>query len=296
MLLVLFLLAVLTAITRQRLPWYLLSGIVLGIASLVRSTALLFPAFLLLYFALLQRPKPGLAIAAMRTGTIWLGALLVLSPWIIRNYRLVGEFVPTASVAGVSAHAGQYICQHLSLKNNLVDIDRDAALERAALARAQGLHFKEVSPLYYLYFYDARDELTFNDSLARLVIDRYGASPAMIAECMTKNLFHFWFSSKSWNSTMMNALVQVPYLLLAGYGLFLGLRSSRAPAVALLLLFCVYTIGVYLPILAQARYSVQLIPLLAVFAALAVDRLWPPPLRGADEVSNIRTGNHRHVG
>ncbi len=41
-----------------------------------------------------------------------LAMMAVLSPWITRNYFLTGKFIPTASVLGVSAQAGQYIGKH----------------------------------------------------------------------------------------------------------------------------------------------------------------------------------------
>ena len=40
------------------------------------------------------------------------GAGVVMSPWIIRNYVLVHQFVPTATVAGVAAQEGLYTCEN----------------------------------------------------------------------------------------------------------------------------------------------------------------------------------------
>jgi 4-amino-4-deoxy-L-arabinose transferase-like glycosyltransferase len=273
MLLLLFLLSVYRAIDRQRWGDFAVAGLMLGVASLVRSTALLFPAFLLLFFLFADRGRGRVVIAAARAGVIWSCAFVVLSPWIVRNYLLVGEFVPTASVAGVSAHAGQYICQHMTLRTDLVDVDRDAALERASLARSQGLKFKIVEPLYYLYFFETKNEIAFNSLLGKMVLEKYAASPTLLVECMAKNAFHFWFSSKSWSATAANAVVQVPYIALAFAGLIIGLRGSRSRDVMLLLLFIVYTLGVYLPILAQARYSIQLMPIMSILAGVALERL-----------------------
>ena len=45
------------------------------------------------------------------------------------------------------------------------------------------------------------------------------------------------------------------------------------PALILLLLFVAYTVAVYAPIHAQARYSMVLVPILSIFAAVPIFRL-----------------------
>ena len=63
-------------------------------------------------------------------------------------------------------------------------------------------------------------------------------------------------------------IVQVPYLILAVMGFILGWRSTRKADVVVLAMLIVYTMGVYLPILSEARYSIHLIPILSILAAL----------------------------
>ncbi len=292
MLLMFFFVAIYKAMQSRQWRHFFLAGLVLGITSTVRSTALLFPAFLLPYFFFLERMRPRLGITLARIALIAIGASLVLTPWIVRNYALSGHFVPTASVAGVSAHSGQYICTHMTLETNLVDVDRDAALERAALARNQGFRFKEVGTIYYLYFFNVQDELAFNSFLGKLVFDRYLQSPSLLATCIGKNAFHFWFSSKTWTATALNSLVQLPYIMLAIAGLIIGLRSKQSSGVALLGLFLLYSLGVYLPILAQARYSLQLMPILSILGALALSRWYQSqaPIVAKTELTSITSG------
>jgi len=272
MLLMCFFIATYRALESRKLSDYFLAGLVLGIAANVRGTALLFPSFLVLYFFFWERPRPSLVLVVTRVTIMVVGSVIALTPWIVRNYELVGKFAPTASVAGVSSHAGQYICKHLSFSNNLVDVDGDAALERAQMARDQGYKFKEITALYYLYFFDVHDEVEFNSYMGKQVRDNYLASPSLLFGCAAKNAFNFWFAGKNWTSTAMNAVVQLPYIILGFAGLIIGLRGHRRAHVGLLGLFILYTLGIYLPILAQARYSVALMPVMSVLAAVAIMR------------------------
>lgn len=269
-LLLCFLTAIWRALRTGRLRDYALAGFVLGLTSLFRSTALLFPVFLLGYFLLFDSARPKLLVAASRIGLVFACAALVLSPWIARNYALTGRFVPTASVQGIAAHAGNYICRNWSAEKGFRALDREAAAERVELARQQGYRFDDH---YYIYFFDPRDEVRFNGFLGQRVAEQYRESPGLLLKCMSRNLFNFWFAGKNSRSTQANLAAQLPYLLLGLAGMLLALRAGDRRLTGLLLLLSVYTMGVYLPIHAQARYSMALVPVLAIFAAWPVARL-----------------------
>ena len=266
-LIVLFMLVVYQAIENNRWWYYLIAGAVLGLTVLVRSTPLLFPVFLLAYLLLFERQRIPKLASCRNIAVMVVAMVVVLSPWIIRNFKLTGRFVPTASVLGVSAHAGQYICTHFSEGKPWVMLDRDAALERSKLALEQGYHFKDT---YYQAFYSAGDELSFSSYLAKRVFTEYEKHPWLCAKCVAYNLFNFWFAGKSWVSTGMNMAVQIPYLILAGIGTWVCVKNKRFPMIGPMVLFIVYVVAVYVPILAQARYSVPLIPLLAILASIAL--------------------------
>lgn len=269
-LLMCFLSVIWRALKTGRLRDYALAGLVLGLTSLFRSTALLFPVFLLGYFLLFDSTRPKLIVAASRIGLVFACAALVLSPWIVRNYALTGRFVPTASVQGIAAHAGNYICRNWSAEKGFRALDREAAAERVDLARQQGYRFDDH---YYIYFFDPRDEVRFNGFLGQRVAEQYRESPGLLLKCMSRNLFNFWFAGKNSQATRANLAAQLPYLLLGIAGMLLALRAGDRRLMGLLLLFSVYTMGVYLPIHAQARYSMALVPALAIFAAWPVARL-----------------------
>jgi 4-amino-4-deoxy-L-arabinose transferase-like glycosyltransferase len=266
-LIMLFMLGVYAAIQNNKWWYYLITGAVLGLTVLVRSTPMLFPLFLLVYLLVVERQRIEKLDICRNITVMVLAMLVVLSPWIIRNYALTGRFVPTASVLGVSAHAGQYICMHLSEDRPWVMLDRDAARERSQLARQQGYQFKDG---YYQAFYSTADELSFSAYLAKRVMSEYGRHPLLCARCVAYNLFNFWFAGKSWRSTAMNIVVQLPYLFLAILGSVVCARNKRFKAIGPMVIFVVYVVAVYVPILAQARYSMPLVPLLSILGTFAL--------------------------
>ncbi|MCK5241997.1 glycosyltransferase family 39 protein [bacterium] len=265
--LTLFIFALYKAIESNKFWDYLVAGGMLGLTVLTKSTPILFPAFLFVYLLFVERYKtsPRFIFASIATMTI--AMLIILSPWIIRNYVVVGKFVPTSSILGVSAHAGQYICKHLSKENRFVDLDRDAALQRTQLAMERGYSFRKG---YYQWFYSTDDEVEFNTYLLKRVINEYKESPLLLLKCLAFNFYNFWCAGKNWWATLLNMIVQLPFLLLAMAGAYLSVRNGQAKSVGPIILFIAYYVLVYVPILAQARYSVPLIPFLSILACIVL--------------------------
>ena len=131
---------------------------------------------------------------------------------------------------------------------------------------------------YYQYFFQTDDEVKFNDYLLAGVRGEYLAHPLLAARCTALNLFNFWFAGRNWLATGLNVVVQLPLITLAMIGLRVAARERGSHAVAPSLLPVLYLFAVHAPVLAQARYSVPLIPFLAVFACIGLVRLPKPRL------------------
>jgi len=268
--LVLFMLTVYRAIETRGWFDYLLSGAALGATVLTRSTPILFPILLLAYLAAIEPKRSWSRLC--RNGVIMAtAAVTILSPWIIRNYSLVGKFVPTASVLGISAHAGLYNNTHYSGAESWAMVDRQGARERRRLAEDLGYPFKVEALGYFQDFYSSQDEVRFSDYLLNRVIGEYRRSPSLFVKCVGANLFNFWFRGKTMESTRLNLILEVPYLFLAMAGLVMAVRNGLFNAVAPVLLLIVYLVAVSVVVLAQARYSVPLIPFLSILVCIAVD-------------------------
>jgi Dolichyl-phosphate-mannose-protein mannosyltransferase len=278
------LVALQAAIDSDRGTSFFLAGLIFGLACSVKSTPLLFPALVALYLMWSNRRSGSSLRIVGHFAVLYLGLALVLSPWTLRNYILAGAFIPTASVQGVAAHSGNYLCKHATPITGFLTADLAASRERADIARQLGYHFRQD---YYLYFYNIQDELALNRELGRRVAKEYGAHPGLWAKCAAKNMVNFWFTGKSGTATLLNLVVQTPYLLLGILGFVVALRSGLGPRVAVLALFVVYYEAIHVPIHAQARYSLPTIPCLAIFGALA---LWWSYSRCAGKLGTKGTG------
>lgn len=269
-LVVLFILSIYRAIRRNRCSDYVISGIVLGFTLLVRSTPILFPLPLLAFLLFFDGRRVSKLVICRNISALILAALTVLSPWIIRNYSLTGKFVPTASVMGVSAQAGQYINEHLFDRRPMWLLDRAASRERDKVANDLQLPFEDGPGGYYQTFYKSIDEITFSKYLMGQVIDNYKKSPALLARCLGQNVLNFWIAGKTWLATALNTILQLPYLVFGVIGSIYCLRNNQTRAVGLLILFIAYYVSVHVAILAQARYSVPLMPLVSILSTLGI--------------------------
>jgi hypothetical protein len=266
-----FIVAIYKAIEADSRRSWIIAGGILGTAVLVRSTPIVFPAFLLAYAWIAERRRITLSRTCLNVGLLTMAMTAVLSPWIIRNYGLTKRFIPTASVLGVSAQAGQYICTNLTFSNRWVDLDRAAGRERERLAEGAGYLVKGG---YYQVFYNTADEITFSNYLLARVVERYKANPWLCLKCAAYNVINLWCAGKTWRSTAMNAGLQLPYLGFALAGVVFRIRERRFWSLGPMLLLIVYTTLICAPILAQARYSVPLMPFVSILAAIGFWETW----------------------
>lgn len=265
-LLTLFILTIYRALNSGTWRDYIVSGAILGLTVLVRSTPILFPFVLLGYFLVFERKGSATSVALRNIAVMTVTMFVVLSPWIIRNYTLTRKFVPTASVLGVSAQTGYYLVTHHPIGN--LYIDREAAAERNSLAYGLGYRFKEG---YYQYFYSSTDEINFSHYLWKRVVREYERSPMLFVKVLGINLFNFWCGGRTWASVTMNAILQLPLLAVAVVGTFSRIRSGQGRTIAPMAILILYIIGVSIPILALARYSVPLIPFVAILGFMAIE-------------------------
>jgi 4-amino-4-deoxy-L-arabinose transferase-like glycosyltransferase len=252
---------------KQGEAWkYAVCGAVLGLTLLVRSTPVLFPAFLGAYFFLFDARGGREKLLVVRNMALMAAVMVaVLSPWIIRNYYLTGKFVPTASVLGVSAQTGQYMLTHQVSDDRRSD--REAAQERNELAKELGYPFRGG---YYQCFYSSVDEVKFSNFLVKRVVTEYAKSPGTFLRVVATNFVYFWIGGKNSNSIRLNVIIQVPLILLAAFGVAQAAKYHQMKIIAPMLLLIGYVIAISLPILAQARYSVPLVPYMSILGCMAL--------------------------
>jgi len=268
----LFMLALHRAVDSGQRWHYFVAGLSLGVAVMFRGSPMLFPAFLFAYLVLVQRTLSERIRAAQNVGVLVIGMVLVMMPWVIRNYRLTQRLVLTATVQGVAAQEGQFTCRHLDLQHQFRDLQTAAAGERNQLAAQLGEPFRG---FYYQIFYTPRAEMAFNDSLLQHVSATYRTDPMLAVNCTARNLFfNFWFLGKPGRSTALNAVAQLPFLACAMAGVYLIWKRGLLQRMSLILGFIAYIVAVHVVIIAHARHSVPLVPFLSVLASVSLLAIW----------------------
>jgi 4-amino-4-deoxy-L-arabinose transferase-like glycosyltransferase len=272
LLLMFFMLILHKALETEKYRHYFAAGLALGLVGIVRSTPLLFPAFLAVYFLIGARDNKERVHKMISIGLLFSATVLVMSPWVIRNYTLTHEFHPTTSAAGVAAQAGQYICENLSFDKGMQQVDDEGAVpERERLAAELG-YANQSS--YYQYFYTTRNEVDFSKHLLSKTISKYRQNPGFFAKCVAKNLVGFWFLGKTWPVTWINVSLQLPFVAVAIVGAYILWRRRQARRVAIIVLFIFYLVAIHAPIFAQARYSIPLVPFMSILASVALVKGW----------------------
>lgn len=263
----LFMLALYSAMEKGSLWRYGGAGLIFGVAVLVRSVVLLFPVLLLIYLIFRAKGWEERRKVAEGIAVLIIGTAAVMSPWIIRNYKLVHSFVPTATVAGVAAQTGLYTCENASPDRPFYMTDTEAGFERSEIAKQLRIPFVEA--YYYQIFFTPQEELEFDQALRKNVFAEYRTHPEILARCATKNLlFNFWFLGKTPVSVLLSVLVQAPLLAMALAGIVFSWKQNRLRNGGIIALYVFYIPIVHAPILAQARYSIVVVPFMIIFVAV----------------------------
>jgi hypothetical protein len=201
-------------------------------------------------------------------------AILVVSPWVVRNYQLSGELTFSESHVGIGAYQGWYTTATMSEgKPYQIRID-ESRRPQSAIAAAAGAHFRLSRDDRWDIYPTIQDELLYSRALVVEVLKTYRAEPLMMLRHLAVNVPRFWFQGATDKLTILIVVLQMPLLLAAAAG---AIRSKNLRPQLLLLLVPVVVIwGLHVPLIAHARYSVPLVPLLAVFAGLLVAS-WQSP-------------------
>jgi 4-amino-4-deoxy-L-arabinose transferase-like glycosyltransferase len=220
-------------------------GILAGLSALTRPAMLIFLAIGALW--LLAR-RQWLATAALA-----LGALLVVAPWTVRNYREYGRVILIASEGGVTFWTGNH-----PLSPGEGDMAANPAIKLAnyEFRRAHpGLSEEQLEPLFY------RDAF-------RTIAERPGWWLGLLA----RKLFYTIVPvgpSYTLHSGRYIAAVVLPYLIVLPFGV-LGLRRLRAEGVwpRTLVMLAGSAVLVSLIFFPQERFRIPVIdPALIVAAA-----------------------------
>jgi len=206
-----------------------------------------------------------------------------MTPWVVRNYRLSGEFIPTMTVSGLVAFQGIYVIQHLDSPLEHFEILNHASDEQTAIANAMGLKTKGI---FFPQFFTVQDEVLFYRELGRRALDNYIRDPVLIFQGIAHNAWAFWVVGRTHRATMFNVILAVPLLVLSGIGLGAGIK--RGVGVFQFFLIIVVFMIPHLFLIAVARLSLPLVPFVAVLAAIPLTDWFERFALGESGLSNYQ--------
>jgi 4-amino-4-deoxy-L-arabinose transferase-like glycosyltransferase len=263
--------AVVVFYQEDKLRWLSAAGVLLGLAALTRSVVWLAPPFLALFVVLSWRGSwPRRALAPV----LLLAAFAAtLAPWSIRNSLLQGTFVAVDTMGGRNFMMGNY--QHTPLYRSWDAISitgerswaheiittyppeaRQTQGQMDKLALKQGLTFVADHPW-----------LTLQRSIVKF-FDFWGLERELVAGASRR----YWGALPEPAILLLAALVCGSYALalwLALYGaIMVGLRDRRLHWFIVAVI--AYVCGMHTLVFGHSRYHLPVMPLVLLFAAVAV--------------------------
>jgi len=249
-----FALAGLWAIERPSGVRFAIAAAILGVATLCRPTTFLFPAFFVVGVLVAKRRmitkliRPSVAFV--------IAFVVVLMPWVIRNYLVLDYFGIVGTLGGEQVYAANYIWQKPGEPAPMVPPEMRKRLEnlspqqRNAILMREGIKEIIKHPLRF-----ARNAL-------------YRTLTFWTAIGMGSPAFFYFSSGGAGRETCVFAAVVNIFLILSSIWAFARCPGPwrRRSLIPLLLLAYFYIL--HLPIIAFIRYSMPVIPFLMVFAAV----------------------------
>ncbi|MDP8236597.1 MAG: glycosyltransferase family 39 protein [Candidatus Erginobacter occultus] len=226
--------------------WILLGGVLIGLGVLSRPTLLPFLLMVLVWLAVAGYEKPAYPV---RAGVFLLAFVLVILPWQIRNYRVLGAVVPITSAAGAN----------LYIANN-----------PAAVGGSMGYRYLMDAGVFHLGA--GEDELAYNRHYRDRAFEFIRENPGRFLSLSLQRLIWFYHLDYHYRSPIVLVLGFQLMLLLALAGFWLARCSWKGallPGMAILNFTLVHMV-----FLSEGRYRLPLIPFLLAFAALSLSSLF----------------------
>jgi len=252
-------------------PWALLTGSVLGLATLCKAAGQLMIALVVLLIfvgtKLSLKRRASLAVLAI------VGFLVVMSPWVLRNYVKYNAFVPTGTLFGFNFMTGNY--------EELVPPEGVAkpALPPEMFKKAASMNWIEKDR----YFTSQGVHIFVRNlsGLPRRALLKTGIILIDYPRLSLLNNIGYYTTIRPvlrpvivWAGVVENSL----YVLLA-LGAIVFCRSADRRLVMLVVLLMLYFLSGYILTRALSRYSLVLYPYICLFAGCVLSRLrvgWRP--------------------
>jgi 4-amino-4-deoxy-L-arabinose transferase-like glycosyltransferase len=239
----------------------LIVGLLLGVTVLCRGIYLLFPLALLpglvIRFGTRNRSVIGCWV------TVVVAMMVVLSPWVLRNYWISREFVPTTTYGGIGYFIGNKIIEYHSLGASTADTMAEREADGMYLEARDAISSQNPSLSH------AQVEAQLDKKLIRMAVKHILAHPLTFIEKILKGAILVWFQMDTGLKSTGLFLMQGPLLFLCVIGIFCALKTKKQ--VLPLLTILLYFVLIQTAFLPYGRYSYPMVPVLIAFAAYALE-------------------------
>lgn len=243
-------------------------GLVTGWLILSKSVYLLFPPVSIVALALVRRRQLPWRRFLLGAAVFMFLSAAVVAPWTIRNYRVSGgKFIPVQTL----------LWENVLVNINWDHLDRTQGTDRPPgslqdyiyARRADILNASPEPPQHEwaLPRIEAHSEAIFRDVFFEWIPDNVGVFAAGVA----KNVWQFWVGAENGVKTRKFIVLQFVPLTLAIFGLVVILRRRKLAAVWMAGIPIVMLWSQYSVVHAMGRYSLSLVPALALLFAYGAD-------------------------
>ena len=249
-----------------------IAGLLLGIAALTRSVAFYSLPFFAGYYLYANRHIQTTAKSMLQMALLLLVTMIVLSPWMYRNFELSGKPTFSESNGGWNIYAGQMLTRNPEGRSvfSYGLLQNDLGQAQAALTESWGIPYEKRHPSgsIWMYFPTIEDEIAHSNQLGLEAIKYYREHWELFLQHCLYNALRFWFLGATPTITAVCVILQLPLLVLAGFGCYVSWRRRINIAPILIIGATIYAI--HIPLVAHARYTTPLIPFLSILLAIGL--------------------------
>ena len=244
-----------------------LSGLFFGATALVRADLLLAGPIVAVAVLVARWGPAGWRYAVAASGTLLVGALMAMAPWVIHASHSAHHFVPVTEGSASALFVGTYLPGNgttVGLKRDLGDATRKRDPHLHAVPDLQ-LPAKSVLDLVA-----ARHEGIARDAALRKEtkhnLRHYAlGDPVQFSGMMFDKVGRMWGRYARGGSAHTSSWIRGWHIALVGValaGLLAGLWRRRDPVLASVLAVLLYSTALHTLVVSQARYNLPLMPVL----------------------------------
>jgi len=236
-------------------------GVILGLATLTRSTTQAFPFVFVLFFLFIHGFNKKTII---NLSLFFVCFLSLISPWIYRNYIVYGSLIPVALNGTPVLHGSD---QRFFLTSTR---DREMSLYFEEL-KSHGIYRPEKSGT-------PQDVIDMDRYVVKAGIENYKTkwekSPFDLLVFFLTKFKMLWYNTESGKNLMKVIIINLMIYPLALIGLIISFFSESLNKRIFLYIVLMYFIAIHLIPVPLFRYLLPIMPILIIFESLVIERLF----------------------